>query len=191
MSEENQELRACSRTHLGGDGNPKSVLLNDEQEAYALSLGFKGKESFARRWIVGEVSNNRNIVVGGISNISWSKLEAAMEEGAPRLNVPPALCLEPQLCHPISCGVPAARANSTPSSTSAVLNPAIEKWMCKQGYSVDGTRGGATYFEIQCGVGGDFLPLEQDCIDIDFCAGNPCGVHGHCYDCSTTGCGEE
>ena len=114
-----------------------------------------------------------------------------MEEGAPRLNVPPAVCLEPQLCHPISCGVPAARANSTPSSTSAVLNPAIEKWTCKQGYSVDGTRGGATYFEIQCGVGGDFLPLEQDCIDIDFCAGNPCGVHGHCYDCSTTGCGEE
>ena len=79
MSEENQELRVYSRTHLGGDGNPKSVLLNDEQESYALSLGFKGKESFARRWIVGEVLNNRNIVVGGISNISWSKLEVAME----------------------------------------------------------------------------------------------------------------
>ena len=73
MSEENHELRAYSRTHLGGDGNPKSVLLNDEQEAHALSLGYKGKECFVLRWIVGEVSNNRNFVVGGISNISWPK----------------------------------------------------------------------------------------------------------------------
>ena len=45
MSEENQELRVYSRTHLGGDGNPKSVLLNDEQEAYALSLGFKERRA--------------------------------------------------------------------------------------------------------------------------------------------------
>ena len=65
----------------------------------------------------------------------------------------------------------------------------MANWTCKAGYSVDGTPGGATFYEAQCGSSGLFLPFGQDCIDIDYCADAPCGVHGQCYDCSTSsGC---
>ena len=54
--------------------------------------------------------------------------------------------------------------------------------MCRLDDSADGTQGDASHFEIQCGAGGDFLPFKQDCIDIDYCARNPCGVHNQCFD---------
>ena len=55
---------------------------------------------------------------------------------------------------------------------------------------MDRTRGGTTHSEIQCGAGSDFLPFEQDCLDIYCCTSNPCGVHGQCFDCRRTGCEE-
>ena len=48
-------------------------------------------------------------------------------------------------------------------------------------------RGGTTHFEIQCSAGSDILSFEQDCLDICYCASNPCSVHGQCFDCRRTG----
>ena len=61
----------------------------------------------------------QEVTLEGIS--SQCPPEAARQEEAPHLDVPQAVCSEPQVRHPIRCGVPATRANSTPSFTSAVL----------------------------------------------------------------------
>lgn len=183
---QDDELRAYSRTDKCVD--PRSTLLTEEQKKHALTLGFQNRTSFVLRIVVLAVGGERNFWFGGIGNQQWADVEAAKSTSEPLLDLAPVACPEPQLCHPISCGVPVARENSNPSSTSAVMYSAIETWTCLPGYSVDGTPSGATFFEVQCGPSGEFLPLERDCIDIDFCADNPCGVHGQCMDCSTTGC---
>ena len=61
-------------------------------------------------------------------------------------------------------------------------------WTCISGYSVDGTLSGAAFYEAQCGSSGLFLPFGQDCRDIDYCDGDPCGANGECSDCSTSAC---
>uniref|UniRef100_A0A7S1FI45 EGF-like domain-containing protein n=1 Tax=Noctiluca scintillans TaxID=2966 RepID=A0A7S1FI45_NOCSC len=182
------QITAYATTHLNGEGNPENTSLTEEQKRHSLTLGFKNKQSFLLHMSIGNVWNWRKFMFSGISTQLWGEQDAVAVGAQADLDVPPSSCPKAQACHPHSCGVPAAKANSVPSSTSAVLYSEVHRFTCKPGYSVDGTPSGSSFFEVQCGSSGHFLPLDQDCIDIDYCTDNPCGANGQCFDCSTTGC---
>eukprot|EP00929_Paragymnodinium_shiwhaense_P017573 TRINITY_DN126_c0_g1_i2.p1 TRINITY_DN126_c0_g1~~TRINITY_DN126_c0_g1_i2.p1 ORF type:complete len:3378 (+),score=908.37 TRINITY_DN126_c0_g1_i2:86-10135(+) len=87
-------------------------------------------------------------------------------------------------CKPVSCGKPGEKALGGASSEDGEkFFRETATWNCKEGYSVDGKKNGGTSFEKMCtanGAYGDSSP--SDCIDIDYCYGNPCTVNGMCTD---------
>jgi hypothetical protein len=85
-------------------------------------------------------------------------------------------------CKPVTCGKPKGTDTST-SEDGEKFFKEIGKWHCKEGYSVDGKKKGGKSFEKMCtanGAFGDSAP--NDCVDIDFCLGGPCGFNGVCTD---------
>eukprot|EP00746_Dinoflagellata_sp_MGD_P164722 gnl/MRDRNA2_/MRDRNA2_93532_c0_seq1.p1 gnl/MRDRNA2_/MRDRNA2_93532_c0~~gnl/MRDRNA2_/MRDRNA2_93532_c0_seq1.p1 ORF type:complete len:1002 (+),score=176.74 gnl/MRDRNA2_/MRDRNA2_93532_c0_seq1:161-3007(+) len=85
-------------------------------------------------------------------------------------------------CKKVSCGKPQNTAGAETSEPAKVFEETAE-WTCKTGYTVDGKPKGGTKFVKQCqaeGTYGDSSP--SDCIDINFCHGNPCGKNGFCTD---------
>jgi hypothetical protein len=87
-----------------------------------------------------------------------------------------------QTCKRVSCGVPAELEGSLSTDPEKLFEESAT-WTCKDGYSTDGKKTGNTKFAKMCtanGVFGDSSP--SDCLDIDFCYGQPCGFNGVCTD---------
>merc|ERR1719281_121411 len=87
-----------------------------------------------------------------------------------------------QDCKKVTCGKPQNTDGAETSDDEKHFEETAE-WKCKPGYTTDGKPKGKTSFVKQCGpdgVYGDSAPA--DCIDIDFCHGNPCGKNGLCID---------
>jgi hypothetical protein len=87
-------------------------------------------------------------------------------------------------CEPVACGKPEAGVNALPVQPDKVYtyleSAAFE---CKPGFSADGLPTGIKNFEKACAASGDFINSDpSDCMDIDYCAGNPCGFNGACTD---------
>ena len=178
-------IKAYALEHVDGENNPDNTSLTDDQESYTLTLGFRDKESFVLHLTVGIVNQTfRQFMLAGITNRLWEQKETATVPPTPQ---PPSSCSGAPKRYPISCGVPSAKEHSEPNSTSAVLYNEMGRWTCKSGYSVDGTPSGATFYEAECGSSGLFLPFGQDCRDIDYCDGVPCGANGELqYQCVRT-----
>eukprot|EP00929_Paragymnodinium_shiwhaense_P066503 TRINITY_DN3336_c0_g1_i3.p1 TRINITY_DN3336_c0_g1~~TRINITY_DN3336_c0_g1_i3.p1 ORF type:complete len:3781 (+),score=899.34 TRINITY_DN3336_c0_g1_i3:54-11396(+) len=85
-------------------------------------------------------------------------------------------------CVPVKCPAPEATAGAEPEG-GAVAFKQSAKWNCKDGYSVDGTPTGPKSFQRMCQAHGEYgADAVADCIDIDFCVGNPCTANGVCTD---------
>merc|ERR1711871_281736 len=85
-------------------------------------------------------------------------------------------------CKPVTCGKPQDTDAATTEDDAKDFEEVAE-WKCKEGYTVDGLPKGKTKFEKICqadGAYGDSSP--SDCVDINFCHGNPCGKNGLCVD---------
>lgn len=90
-------------------------------------------------------------------------------------------------CEPVACGKPEPGINALPVQPDKVytyLESAA--YECKPGFSADGLPTGIKNFEKACAASGEFINSEpSDCMDIDYCAGNPCGFNGVCTDGET------
>jgi len=90
-------------------------------------------------------------------------------------------------CEPVSCGAPPAGINAMPVQPDrkyTYLESAA--YTCKPGFSTDGLKTGTKNFEKICGATGGYITSDpSDCIDIDYCNGNPCGFNGDCVDGET------
>jgi len=89
-----------------------------------------------------------------------------------------------QQCLPVSCGKSEATDGATPRDPAKVLVfEEIGWWDCKPGFSVEGTRSGRREFQKQCMADGGFdSSWPSDCVDINYCRGNPCSSNGLCTD---------
>eukprot|EP00928_Gymnodinium_smaydae_P036844 TRINITY_DN25697_c0_g2_i1.p1 TRINITY_DN25697_c0_g2~~TRINITY_DN25697_c0_g2_i1.p1 ORF type:complete len:4096 (+),score=634.51 TRINITY_DN25697_c0_g2_i1:84-12290(+) len=89
-------------------------------------------------------------------------------------------------CLPVECPVPPATNASAMKTPKVAVFGDLVPWQCKEGYSVNGMKDGLTGFDRTCGSDGKYeISDPSDCQDIDFCHGNPCGVHGVCQDSGT------
>merc|ERR1719443_2106044 len=89
---------------------------------------------------------------------------------------------EKEKCDPVKCPKPKDLPGAT-SKDDAKVYKEEAKWQCKEGFSLNGRDGGPTKLKKRCmadGTYGDSTP--SDCIDINFCFGNPCGKNGDCTD---------
>eukprot|EP00746_Dinoflagellata_sp_MGD_P162459 gnl/MRDRNA2_/MRDRNA2_90034_c0_seq1.p1 gnl/MRDRNA2_/MRDRNA2_90034_c0~~gnl/MRDRNA2_/MRDRNA2_90034_c0_seq1.p1 ORF type:complete len:2893 (+),score=610.94 gnl/MRDRNA2_/MRDRNA2_90034_c0_seq1:209-8680(+) len=87
-----------------------------------------------------------------------------------------------QECKKVTCGPPANTEGAETADGEKFFEENAE-WNCKPGYTTDGKPLGLKKFVKQCqadGTYGDSSP--NDCIDINFCHGNPCGKNGVCTD---------
>jgi hypothetical protein len=87
-------------------------------------------------------------------------------------------------CDPVSCGMPPAGTNALPVQPDRkYLYLESAAYECKPGFSTDGLPTGIKNFEKLCGAAGGFIASDpSDCMDIDYCTGNPCGFNGDCID---------
>merc|ERR1719428_2540540 len=87
-------------------------------------------------------------------------------------------------CEPVACGKPEPGINALPVQPDkeyTYLESAA--YECKPGFSADGLPTGIKNFEKLCGSTGGFIASDpSDCMDIDYCTGNPCGFNGNCID---------
>jgi hypothetical protein len=87
-----------------------------------------------------------------------------------------------QECKKVTCGAPQNTEGAETADGEKFFEENAE-WTCKTGFTIDGKPKGGTKFVKQCqadGTYGDSSPA--DCIDINFCHGNPCGKNGLCTD---------
>merc|ERR1719428_379199 len=85
-------------------------------------------------------------------------------------------------CKKVTCGKPENTEGAETSDSAKVFEETAE-WTCKAGYTVDGKPKGLTKFVKQCQADGTYADASPaDCIDINFCHGNPCGKNGMCID---------
>jgi len=87
-------------------------------------------------------------------------------------------------CEPVSCGMPPAGVNAIPVQPDRKYTyQESAAFSCKPGFSTDGLPTGTKNFEKICGATGGYITSDpSDCMDIDYCNGNPCGFNGDCVD---------
>ena len=101
-------IKAYVSEHVDGANNPNGTSLTEDQENYALTLGFFEKESFTLQLTIGSINQTfRNVMLAGITNQWWEE-DTITEFGSPNETL--SNCSEVPKCYPISCGVPAATA---------------------------------------------------------------------------------
>jgi len=85
-------------------------------------------------------------------------------------------------CKRVKCGTPQPTQNAESTDTERVFEETAS-WTCKEGFSIDGTPEGGTTFQKQCQATGSFgTASPSDCMDINFCIGEPCTANGVCSD---------
>jgi hypothetical protein len=85
-------------------------------------------------------------------------------------------------CQPVKCPAPPELPGSFSSDTPKVFKETAE-YTCKEGFSRNGRETGGTTFTRPCGADGTYQDsTPADCVDINFCIGNPCTANGVCID---------
>jgi len=87
-----------------------------------------------------------------------------------------------QDCLEVTCGSP--HPTDAASSTDGDKHyKETAEWVCNAGFSIDGTPMGSTAFVKECQATGSYgASSPADCIDIDYCHGEPCTANGRCID---------
>jgi len=86
-------------------------------------------------------------------------------------------------CKRIKCGVAEPTTNALPTTSTTIFFEETTEWECKEGFTVDGTKGGETKFVKQCQATGAFgKSSPAECKDINYCIGDPCTANGACID---------
>jgi hypothetical protein len=85
-------------------------------------------------------------------------------------------------CLPVSCGTPEGTTESDYNGGELFLMETAN-FTCKPGYSTNGNKVGQDWYIKTCQASGTLgRPSPGLCIDIDYCATNPCGANGQCTD---------
>jgi hypothetical protein len=85
-------------------------------------------------------------------------------------------------CLPVSCGTPSGTSSADYGGGELFLLESAN-FTCKAGYSTTGTKVGQDWYIKTCQASGLFgRESPGPCIDIDYCATNPCGANGMCTD---------
>jgi hypothetical protein len=92
-----------------------------------------------------------------------------------------------QSCDPVSCGLPPEGVNALPVQPDReYFYLEAASYSCKPGFSTQGLPTDPKDFQKACAANGNYVNSEpSDCLDIDYCYGNPCGFNGDCTDGET------
>jgi len=86
-------------------------------------------------------------------------------------------------CLLVKCPVPTTPKSYASDKTGEVEYDESVVYTCNPGYSTDGTMAGPKKFSKQCQASGSLSRSSpNNCVDIDYCLGSPCGANGVCKD---------
>jgi len=86
-------------------------------------------------------------------------------------------------CKRVTCGTPADTDAAVVPIKTELFFTNDATWECKKGFSTNGKPSGPASFVKRCQADGTVgKSSPADCVDIDYCHGNPCGPNGVCAD---------